>query len=122
MSKSSPIFVGLTNILRDLEEPVYNVILSIGSDSRLNWNVDHFYRDMIGNFKNSKPTILILISETNIVDFPDDVISKFLGRDLPMDRDENIRIREGMKGGDEYYKYGGKKEKKDEKDKYEKDK
>ena len=110
MSKSSPIFVGLTNILRDLEEPVYNVILSIGSDSGLNWNIDNLYRDMIVSFKNSLPTILIIFSNTTFDDFPDDVLIKFLGRELPRDRDENKRVREGMRGGDEYYKYGGKKE------------
>ena len=93
--KYSSIFVGLQNLLKhELEYPVYNVMLSIGSDNELNYNVLH-YKNIIVNFENSNPTILIIFSK--IDDFPDEVKTKFIQGKNGYYKYKNEKIDDTMK-------------------------
>jgi hypothetical protein len=75
------IFNSLNNLFANLNDKTYNIILSIGSDSNLDRNIERLYTNMIENFNNQKDTALIFISETKTIDFPREIMQQFQKED-----------------------------------------
>ena len=71
------IFNSLNNLFTNLNDKTHNIILSIGSDSNLDRNIERLYTNMIENFNNQEDTALIFISETKTIDFPREIMQQF---------------------------------------------
>lgn len=71
------IFNSLNNLFTNLNDKTYNIILSIGSDSNLDRNIERLYTNMIENFNNQEDTALIFMSETKTIDLPREIMQQF---------------------------------------------